>query len=78
MKFLVILKKILKGQKLRTGPQWYVTTKNPLAGESRWVFEQKYRIFGNKTTNNVELAMQGLVTHFFSLKYLKPQKIYLH
>ena len=34
LKFLFILKKILKGQNLKRGPKFYVTTKNTLAGES--------------------------------------------
>ena len=48
LKFLVLLKKILKVQNLTTGPKWYVMANNILIGDNHCVFEQKVRSTGNK------------------------------
>ena len=52
MKFLFLLKKILKGNNLTTGIQCYTTTKNFLEVESLQVFENKYRSTRNETMKN--------------------------
>ena len=48
LKFLVLLKKILKVQNLTPGPQWYVMANNILIGDNHYVFEKKVRSTGNK------------------------------
>ena len=49
LKFLVLLKKIIKGQNLATLYQWYVMADNLLIGYNPCAFEHKCRATGNKT-----------------------------
>ena len=44
LKFLVLLKKILKGQNLTTCPQWYVMANNLLIGYNPCAFEHKVHL----------------------------------
>ena len=72
MKFLMILNEILKGKKLNMPPtQQYVMTNNLLNREALWLFGQKYQEKGNPTTENYELVIQCLMTHFLLQKDLQ-------
>ena len=51
LKFLVILKKIMKDQNLTNGPHCYTTTNNIIFGEALRVSNQKYQENINKAMN---------------------------
>ena len=73
----MLLKKILKGKNLNTGPQHYVMTKKFLVGKSLRVFGIKYCESSNKNTTDYKLVIQDLEAYLFYLKELKLQKRYL-
>ena len=73
LKLLMILRKIFKGNNIKTGPQHWSTTKNILAGEALLYFEQKVREKGNTITMSYKLVIQGLTTQLFSKKVLQWQ-----
>ena len=70
LKFLILLKNILKGQNLNTVPHCFNIMKNILSKEFCWFFKQKYWENVNTTTTEYELVMQGQTTHFFTPKAL--------
>ena len=78
LKFQTNLQKIIKGQILKTGPQWYAITKNLLMGESLRVFEQQATYIGNETEDNYKVVIKGLTDHSLPPKALLIQKRYLH
>ena len=55
----------------------YATTKNLLSGEAFKIFEHKYHKTGSKTTENCELAIEGLAAHLLHSKLLQRQKRHL-
>ena len=70
LKFLILLKNILKGQNLNTVPHYFNIMKNILSKEFFWFFKQKYWENVNTTTTEYELVMQGPTTHLFTPKAL--------
>ena len=52
LNFLKLLKKIIEGQNLRTGPQCFDMTNNILTGENLWIFKHKFRLNINDTMTN--------------------------
>ena len=65
LKFLVVLKKVIKGQSLTTGPQMYAMTRNLLAGEALRVFNQQASQNGTEPENYYKTTTQRLVKYFF-------------
>ena len=73
LKLQTILKKIIKGQSLKTGPQWYATPNNLVVAEVLCVFGQQARAIDNKTKYNYKLVIESLTPHFFFSKVLLRQ-----
>ena len=65
LKFIFLLKKILKGQNLITGPQYYTTTKNIIAGDSLKKIEHEFQETVNKIMTNYNFFMKCLKTNLF-------------
>ena len=77
LKFLIILNKIIKGQYLSKGTQKYGITQNLVIVKSLLLFNQKTQDQGEQINSNHELAIKGIITHFFLPKALQCQKRYL-
>ena len=78
LRFITLLNKIVNYHILTTVPQMYEMTKNLLAGEVGWVFEQQARIIGKYNTGKYKLAIMGLAIQLFPPKTPQHQKRYLH
>ena len=73
LKLQTMLQKIIKGQSLKTGPQWYAIPKNLLVAEVLCVFKQQARVIVNETNYNYKLVIEGPTSHFFLSKVLQLQ-----
>lgn len=76
LKFLMLLNKIIRGQYLYTGPHKFGMTRNLIAGEALWVFDQKAWDMVTETNANYKLVMKYVITYFFPPKALQHQKRY--